>query len=139
MSGQMVNERSTVDQWRIQGIKLFKKKYYDAAAQCFVNSADEELVLRCKAYKEADLGTAKISEADSCTWKAQVTKQITKIEKKKLIKDAKKYRAVGKKHFENAGFLFEKIKMLKHAASCFYTAKNYVKSGEIFQSLEYFG
>lgn len=31
LSGQLVNERSSDDQWRIQGIKLFKKKFYDAA------------------------------------------------------------------------------------------------------------
>lgn len=98
-----------------------------------------DLVLRCNAYKEADIATAKISEADSCTWKAQVTKQMSKIEKRKLLKDAKKERTIGKKHFENAGFLFEKIKMLRHAASCFYTARNFVKSAEIFEHLEFFG
>ena len=41
LSGQMTSERSTTDQWRIQGIKLFKKKYYDAAIQCFINSGDD--------------------------------------------------------------------------------------------------
>lgn len=35
MSGEMVSERSSQDQWRLQGIKLFKKKYYDAAVKCF--------------------------------------------------------------------------------------------------------
>ena len=35
MSGQMINERSSVEQWRLQGIKLFKKKYYEAAIKCF--------------------------------------------------------------------------------------------------------
>jgi len=128
-----------VDQWRIQGIKLFKKKYYDAATQCFRNSGDEDLVLRCKAYQEADLGTAKISEADSNVWKAQVIVSMQKPEKRRLLKEAKKERLVGKKHFENAGYLFEQIKMLRHAASCFFTAQNYPKAAQIFESLSFFG
>lgn len=46
---------------------------------------------------------------------------------------------MAKKHFENAGFLFHHIKMLKHAASCFFTARNFVKAGELFSHLEHFG
>ena len=46
-----------------------------------------------------------------------------KPEKRRLLKEAKKERVVGKKHFESAGYLFEKIKMLRHAASCFFTAE----------------
>jgi hypothetical protein len=69
MSGQLVNEKSSDEQWRLQGIKLFKKKYYDAAIKCFENSSDAELVLRCKAYKEADAGALKQSSADSDAWR----------------------------------------------------------------------
>jgi hypothetical protein len=35
--------------------------------------------------------------------------------------------------------LFEQIKMLKHAASCFFTAKNYARAGLIFESLNQYG
>ena len=59
---QMVNEGSSKDQWRLQGIKLFKQKYYDAAIQCFQNSEDHDLVTRCKAYQSADLGTKVMSD-----------------------------------------------------------------------------
>ena len=45
--GALVKERSSADEWRIQGIKLFKKKYYNSAVKCFENSGDQELVLRC--------------------------------------------------------------------------------------------
>ena len=62
-----------------------------------------------------------------------------KPEKRRLLKEAKKQRIIGKKHYENSGFLFEKIKMFKHAASCFFTAQNYKKAAEIFESLGYFG
>ena len=65
------------------------------------------MVLRCRAYREADGGTVKMSEAESMIWRAKVTLNIPKAEKRKSIKDAKKLKAIGKKHFENAGFLFE--------------------------------
>ena len=83
------------------------------------------MVKRCNAYSQADIGAAKMSDAESSIWKAKVYKHISKTEKRKLLKESKKEKAVAKKHFETAGFLFEQIKMLKHAASCFYTAKNF--------------
>ena len=40
--------------WRLQGFKLFKVKFYQAAIQCFRNSGDNSLVTRCEAYEYAD-------------------------------------------------------------------------------------
>ena len=87
------------------------------------------------AYKEADEGTTKQSEADSNTWRAKTIKYLTKQEKKRLLKEAKRIRTQAFTHFQAAGALFESINMLKHAASCFYTAKNYIKAAEIFEGL----
>jgi hypothetical protein len=39
-SGALHKERSSEEEWRIQGIKLFKKKYYDSAIVCFQFSND---------------------------------------------------------------------------------------------------
>ena len=41
-------------QWRVQGIKLFKAKLYQAAKQCFDNSRDPDLITRCEAYESAE-------------------------------------------------------------------------------------
>ncbi len=38
----------------MQGFKLFKVKFYQAAVQCFSNSGDQKLVRRCEAYQYAD-------------------------------------------------------------------------------------
>ena len=80
-----------------------------------------------------------MSDADSSTWRAKVIKHLSKTEKRKLLKEAKKERIIAKKHFEVSGFLFEKIGMLRHAASCFYTARNFQKAAEIFKDLEHYG
>jgi len=57
--GALSKEKSSDEEWRIQGIKLFKKKYYDAAIKCFTFSEDPDLVIRCKGYIEADEGAKK--------------------------------------------------------------------------------
>ena len=71
--------------------------------KCFENSGDEDLVKRCMAYQEADLGQNKTGEADSMVWRSKVIKHLTKVEKKKLLKEAKKERMVAKRHFERSG------------------------------------
>jgi hypothetical protein len=50
------------------------------------------LVKRCQAYREADLGTSKMSNADSDAWRVQVFKHISKTEKRRLLKEVKKQR-----------------------------------------------
>lgn len=80
-----------------------------------------------------------MSDADSDTWRAKVFKNITKQEKRRLLKEAKKLRNTAKKHYEHAGHMFEAIGMRKHAASCFYTARAYDKAAEIFEALKQYG
>ena len=139
LSGALTRERSSQDEWRIQGLKLFKKKYYDAAVKCFSNSGDDDLVRRCLAYQEADHGQLVLSEAESKAWRAKVFRNISKVERRRLAKEAKKERVAAKKHFESAGALFESIRMLKHAASCFFTGRNFLKAAQIFEELGQFG
>lgn len=80
-----------------------------------------------------------MGEADNKTWRSKVLKHLNKIEKKKLIKDAKNERIIAKRHFKSAGELFEAIGMWKHAASCFFTAKDYDKAAQIFEHLGQYG
>lgn len=91
-AGALKGETSTEVEWRIQGIKLFKKKYYDAAIKCFTFSGDNDLVQRCNAYQEAELGSAKLTESEGKIWRSKVM-QLQKMDKRKLIKEAKKLRA----------------------------------------------
>ncbi len=76
-----------------------------------------------------------MSEAESKAWRAKVFKNITKVDKRRLLKESKKEKQNAKKHFENAGGLFASIRMLKHAASCFFTGRNFQKAAQIFEEL----
>lgn len=44
------DDKSSPEDWKIQGIKLFRKRYYDQATKCFQNSGDIDLVKRCEAH-----------------------------------------------------------------------------------------
>lgn len=46
----IADQSSTPEQWKLQGIKMFRKKYYDQAMKCFQYSGDSKLVLRCAAH-----------------------------------------------------------------------------------------
>lgn len=80
-----------------------------------------------------------MGEADSKNWRAKVMTHLIKIDKKKLLREAKRIRIQAQEHFRKAGTHFVEIKMLKHAASCFYTGKDFSKAAEIFEQLESYG
>ena len=50
--------------WRLQGLKLFKARLYNAAMQCFERSSDAQCVTRCQAYEYADEASNLLSQAD---------------------------------------------------------------------------
>ena len=64
--GDSVEDSDTMKlNWRLQGFKLFKVKYYRAAIQCFKNSGDESLMTRCEAYEHADGAAAMRGQHDA--------------------------------------------------------------------------
>lgn len=62
--------QSSIEEWRIMGIKLLRKKFYPAAISCFEKSGDDDLVKRCYAYMHADKATGLISEAEALIYSA---------------------------------------------------------------------
>ena len=67
----MTDDSTTPEYWKIQGIKLFQKKYYDQAIKCFNNSVNKNLVLRCEAHLLADKAEKLKNEANSLQWKVR--------------------------------------------------------------------
>lgn len=47
----IADESSSPEQWKIQGIKMFRKRYYEQAIKCFHHSGDKDLMLRCEAHQ----------------------------------------------------------------------------------------
>ena len=52
---KLINSKhNDVEQWRIQGVKFLKQKYFAQAIKCFTYSGDQSLVDRCNAFKLAE-------------------------------------------------------------------------------------
>lgn len=75
-----------MDDWKIQGIKFYKKKQFDQAIKCFTYANEIQLVVKCTAYQLADSGNNKLAEADSNMWRVKSVWQLTPSERKALTK-----------------------------------------------------
>jgi hypothetical protein len=51
--------------WKLQGITMFKRRFYEQAIKCFSNAGEEELKKRAEAYSFAEKGSKLMGEADS--------------------------------------------------------------------------
>lgn len=50
------------EEWRKQGIKMFKRKYFEQAMKCFQMSGDDEMYKKAKAHAMADESTKDVIE-----------------------------------------------------------------------------
>jgi len=49
-SFQALIRGTDASEWKKQGLKMFKNKYYEQAHKCFEKSGDEDLKRRCEGY-----------------------------------------------------------------------------------------
>ena len=122
------------DGWRIQGIKMFKRKYYEQAMKCFEHSKDEKLMLRAQAYMEASKGNELQSEKEALKYQLS-NSQLNKDEKEKMNE---KINAIEKKMCESfsiAAKIFDSLSLLTQASQCYFSMGNYQKAADCFESL----
>lgn len=55
--------------WRAQGIKMFKRRFYEQAMKCFDHSGDKNLRQRARAYSLAEDAAKVQSEADAIQYR----------------------------------------------------------------------
>lgn len=87
-SGCLGYDTSKPEDWKVQGIKFYKKKQFDQAVKCFTYADEHDLVVKCTAYQLADAGNNKLSEAESIMWRIKNVTSILKQERKALTKKA---------------------------------------------------
>jgi hypothetical protein len=49
--------KTSVDEWKKQGIKMFKYKYFEQAMKCFEKCGDIEMTEKARCYYLADLAS----------------------------------------------------------------------------------
>ena len=86
--GALGTTQSKPHEWKVQGIKFYKKKQFDQAVKCFTFAEEPLLVIKCQAYQQADEGNSKISEADTILWRLKMlhSSKKDKQERKQLMK-----------------------------------------------------
>ena len=114
------------------GIKLFRKKFYQAAIGCFNRSGDEELKVRSFAYQHADEAANLMSDAESCFFAATHNRTLKKFERSQRRTEGKQKKIEAFREFELAGQYFEQIGLNKNAAQCYYTCKQFAKAADLF-------
>ena len=120
--------------WRMQGIKMFRRKYYEQAMKCFEHSKDENLKLRAQAYMEASHGTELQSEKDALLYQLN-NSQVSKDEREKTKEKIKEIENRMCKSFGIAASIFDSLSLLTQAAQCYFSMSNYQKAAECFEFL----
>eukprot|EP00347_Sterkiella_histriomuscorum_P003774 403362997 len=138
LSSELSTVQTSIEDWRVQGIMLFKKRFYHSAIQCFRNSQDDKLVLRCQAYQHADKAQQLLGESDSKVVQSK-NKVYKKSERNQMKKEAKELKQDAFDQLEIAGSFFEKIGMNRHAAQCFCSAQKIERAAKMFESLVDYG
>lgn len=85
----------------------------------------------------ADAGNSKIAQADTILWRMKTLNSSKKVkaERKQMMKEQGLLRKDARKEFDLAGASFAEIGLLTQAASCYFTAKKYLKASKIFEEL----
>ena len=133
--------KTNAAEWKKQGVRMFKNKYYEQAMKCFEKSGDEELKFRAQAYFMAENTSNKSSEISS---KRMYIKQnvypyssYSKNMKRGLLKTLKEEEKALRKDFLKAGETFEKIGLLKQAAQCYFSAEKFIKAFNAYDKIGY--
>jgi len=135
-NGYASEELSSQSEWKLQGVKFFKKKCYDQAIKCFRFAEEPDLVIRCEAYQAADAATSSIADVESNQWRIKNSQTINKNEKRVIQKQNKVLRMQAKAMFKTAGESFEQCGLFVQAASCYFSAKAFERAGAVFEKLK---
>ena len=115
-----------------------------AAKQCFENSHDEALVLRCQAYECAEkaMSLRGQSEAKVAFYKDK-SNYLKAHQRNDYRRQAKELFDESKNLMRQAGQFFQAIEMDKHAAQCFFSGDDnksavelFIKLGQVGQAAE---
>lgn len=54
--------KTNAKEWRSQGLKMFKHKYFSQAMKCFEKAGEKEMYIKSKAYYTADKASKTLVE-----------------------------------------------------------------------------
>ena len=135
----MIASTSEAD-WKKQGLRMFKNKYYEQAVKCFEKSGDKQLHRRAEAYMIAERASNKLSAMKN--EESLLLKELSKRgnsdnkEQKGQTKQLRREEKTCLDDYEKAAEIFVELNLLKQAAQCFFSAGAYQRALEIYEKLE---
>lgn len=133
-------QKTSSEEWKAQGLKMMKHKYYEQAYKCFEKAGDQTLITRAQAFRNADEATKIIAkiEADR-VYISEKLYQYSELKKSQRKEEKKKLNQLENSainELKEAAELFLKIELPRQAAQCYFSAKEYEKACKIYLSLE---
>lgn len=103
--------------WKMQGIKMFKRRFYEQAIKCFQNAEEETLQKRAQAYFFAEKGSTLMSQNEQILNKlTDFSSTLSKVEKRELKMQLKGSQKESKEFFQRGSELFIELGLKKQAA-----------------------
>ncbi|KAM3136353.1 hypothetical protein pb186bvf_011488 [Paramecium bursaria] len=122
---QNVVKLTDVSEWKKQGIRMFRNKFYEQAVKCFTLAKEDTWVTKSKAHQLAEEATILMAEIEQRQLCQPQNKQFKSITKEKI--------QLKKKLFQEASDLFFVLNKTKQAAQCLYSAENYEAALKIYE------
>lgn len=120
------------EEWRRQGIKMFKRKYFEQAMKCFQMSGDNDLYKKSQANAMADESTKEIIEVESeknyLKSKLYAYADMSKQDLKRARTKLKNQEIRALENFCHAGEIFREAELYKQAGQCFFSGREYAKA-----------
>ncbi|CAD8167125.1 unnamed protein product [Paramecium pentaurelia] len=123
-------KQTSKEEWKKQGLKMFRNKYYEQAEKCFEQSKDEQLLIKARAFKIATQGNVLIQQYSQSS-----SSSMKKKDKKQLLVSIKQQQ---KDKFSESAQLFLKIQNYKQAAQCYYSCEMYQEALNIYAEHQMF-
>ncbi|CAD8087866.1 unnamed protein product [Paramecium sonneborni] len=117
-------KQTSKEEWKKQGLKMFRNKYYEQAEKCFEQSSDELLFIKAKAFKLATEGNALTQQY------SQISSNTMNQKEKKL--HLAQLKQILKEKFSESAQLFMKLQNYKQAAQCYYSGEMYQEALKIY-------
>lgn len=123
-------------EWKNQGLKMFKRKYFEQAMKCFERSGDHDLFVKAQAHNLANESTKNLIEIESekgyLKDKLYNYSTVSKAEATVVKNRLKVSEKLALKNFLKAGRLFDELEMWKHAGQCYFSGKDFDLAKESF-------
>jgi tetratricopeptide (TPR) repeat protein len=134
-----IAQQTSAAAWKLQGERMMSHKFYDQAAKCFSVSGDTMLETKATAFAKATKASILTSQSEAglensanCTRKEKLELKANILQAQALFKEAAD-------ELVNISKSESSKNILKQAAQCYASAKNYSKAAQLYEEIGFKG